>query len=129
MAVVFTSGTTGEPKGAVFGERQLDAIGDTDGGGRWGNGGRGLASTSFAHLGYMTKIPQALRGGGTTFIMGRWSAGEALAMVERHRITTLGGIPTQVALMLRHERFDTTDTTSVRHHRHGGRTGHRRAGA
>ena len=46
--------------------------------------------------------------------MGRWSAGDALEMVERHGITTLGGIPTQVALMLRHARFDSTDTSSVR---------------
>jgi acyl-CoA synthetase (AMP-forming)/AMP-acid ligase II len=114
VAVVFTSGTTGEPKGAVFAGRQLSAIGDIDGGGRWGNGGRGLSSTSFAHLGYMTKLPQALRGGGSTFLMSRWSAGEALEMVERHRVTTLGGIPTQVALMLRHERFAATDTSSVR---------------
>jgi acyl-CoA synthetase (AMP-forming)/AMP-acid ligase II len=114
VAVVFTSGTTGEPKGAVFTWHQLEAIGDIDGGGRWGGGGRGLSSTSFAHLGYMTKMPQALRGGGTTFIMVRWSAGDALEMVQRHRITALGGIPTQVALMLRHERFESTDTSSVR---------------
>jgi len=114
VAVVFTSGTTGEPKGAVFAGRQLEAIGQIDGGGRWGGGGRGLSSTSFAHLGYMTKLPQALRGGGTTYLMARWSAAEALAMVERHRVTALGGIPTQIALMLRHERFADTDTTSVR---------------
>jgi len=114
VAVVFTSGTTGDPKGAVFTWSQLEAIGQVDGGGRWGGGGRGLSSTSFAHLGYMTKLPQALRGGGTTFLMGRWSAGDALEMVERHRITGLGGIPTQVVLMLSHERFESTDTSSVR---------------
>ncbi|HTZ09572.1 MAG TPA: fatty acid--CoA ligase family protein, partial [Acidimicrobiales bacterium] len=113
VALVFTSGTTGDPKGAVFGAAQLEAIGHIDAGGRWGGGGRSLSSTSFAHLGYMTKLPQALRGGGTTFLMERWSAGVALEMVERHRITTLGGIPTQVALMLRHERFAATDVSSV----------------
>ncbi|MHB8439587.1 MAG: class I adenylate-forming enzyme family protein [Acidimicrobiales bacterium] len=114
VAIVFTSGTTGAPKGAVFGDRQLNAISFADGMRRWGGGGRGLASTSFAHLGYMTKLPQVLRGGGTTFVMGKWSARTALEMVERHAITTLGGIPTQVALMLRHERFATTDHSSVR---------------
>jgi acyl-CoA synthetase (AMP-forming)/AMP-acid ligase II len=114
VAVVFTSGTTGTPKGAVFCERQLDAISAADGGRRWGQGGRSLASTSFAHLGYMTKLLQALRGGGTSFLMTRWSAGAALEMVATHRLTTLGGIPTQVALMLAHDSFDSTDLSSVR---------------
>lgn len=114
VAIVFTSGTTGVPKGAVFGARQLDTISEVDGGRRWDGGGRGLSSTSFAHLATMTKLPQVLRGGGTTFLMERWSAGQALAMVEQHRITTLGGIPTQVALMLRHDRFGHSDVSSVR---------------
>jgi acyl-CoA synthetase (AMP-forming)/AMP-acid ligase II len=62
----------------------------------------------------MTKLPQVLRGGGTSFGMGRWSAGAALEMVARHRITSLGGIPTQIALMLAHDRFEETDVSSVR---------------
>lgn len=113
VAIVFTSGTTGTPRGAVFAGRQLDAISEVDGSRRWGGGGRGIASTSFAHLGTMTKLPQVLRSGGTSHVMARWSAAAALDMVARQRITTIGGIPTQVALMLRHERFPTTDVSSV----------------
>ncbi len=113
VAIVFTSGTTGMPKGAVFAGRQLDAISEVDGGRRWGGGGRGISSTSFAHLGTMTKLPQVLRAGGTSYVMAKWSAAAALELVERRRITTIGGIPTQVALMLRHERFTATDVSSV----------------
>src|SRR5436853_609656 len=79
-----------------------------DVGDRWGGGGRGMASTSLAHLGPMTKLQGNLRCGGTMFLMRRWSAGAALEMVARHRITALGGIPTQVALILQHPSFDTT---------------------
>jgi acyl-CoA synthetase (AMP-forming)/AMP-acid ligase II len=113
VAIVFTSGTTGTPKGAVFANRQLHAITAADIGDRWGGGGRTLAGTSFAHLGFMTKLAGALRSGGTTFLIKRWHAAEALELTERHRFTNIGGIPTQVALMLQAPGFGTRDLSSV----------------
>jgi acyl-CoA synthetase (AMP-forming)/AMP-acid ligase II len=113
VAIVFTSGTTGTPKGAVFANRQLHAITTADVGDRWGGGGRTLAGTSFAHLGFMTKLAGALRSGGTTFLIHRWHAAEALELTERHRFTNIGGIPTQIALMLQAPGFDTRDLSSV----------------
>jgi acyl-CoA synthetase (AMP-forming)/AMP-acid ligase II len=45
--------------------------------------------------------------------MTRWTARAALELVERERITTVGGVPTQVALMLRQPDFDEYDLESV----------------
>ena len=64
VAIIFTSGTTGVPKGARYGNRQLRCITQTDMGDAWDLGGRTSSGTSFAHLGFMTKLPGALRRGG-----------------------------------------------------------------
>jgi acyl-CoA synthetase (AMP-forming)/AMP-acid ligase II len=114
VAIVFTSGTTGIPKGALYGNRQLQFITDNDVGDAWGGGGRSFTGTSFAHLGFMTKLPGNLRRGGTSFIMRRWSARESLALLAEHQMTTVAGVPAQVALMLRQPDFDDYDLTSVR---------------
>jgi acyl-CoA synthetase (AMP-forming)/AMP-acid ligase II len=114
VAIVFTSGTTGTPKGAVFANRQLSFITSVDTGGNWGGGGATFAATSFAHLGPMTKLPGSLMRGGTTHVQARWSASEALRMIDEHRMPGIGGIPTQVALMLQHPDFDSYDVSSVR---------------
>ncbi|MGH9184805.1 MAG: class I adenylate-forming enzyme family protein [Acidimicrobiales bacterium] len=100
VAVVFTSGTTGLPKGAVYGGRQLDAILRVDTGWRWGGGAPALAATTFAHLGPMTKLPGVLMRGGTLYLLERWRAADAIELIARHRMPGFGGIPTQVALML-----------------------------
>jgi acyl-CoA synthetase (AMP-forming)/AMP-acid ligase II len=72
-----------------------------------------MASTSLAHLGPMTKLQGNLRGGGTTDLMLRWSAEAALRAVAEHGVNFLGGIPTQVALMMEHPSFDSFDLSSV----------------
>jgi len=113
VAIVFTSGTTGVPKGALYGNRQLSFITRTDVGDTWGTGGRGMTGTSFAHLGFMTKLAGNLRRGGTQLIMTRWSARGALQLVSRERLTTVAGVPTQLALMLRQPDFDAYDLDSV----------------
>ena len=113
VAIIFTSGTTGIPKGALYGNRQLAFITQTDIGDTWDGGGRSFSGTSFAHLGFMTKLPGSLRRGGTTFIMRRWRAADALALLSRERMTTVAGVPSQIALMLRQPDFDSYDLDSV----------------
>ena len=105
VAIIFTSGTTGLPKGAVFANRQLEAITAIDTGGTWDTGGAALAGNSFASLGPMTKLPGNLMRGGTTYLVDRWHAHDALELTSRQQLTSVAGIPTQIALMLRDPDF------------------------
>jgi acyl-CoA synthetase (AMP-forming)/AMP-acid ligase II len=107
VALVFTSGTTGQPKGALFRERQLAAISRIDVADAWGDPTAAptpmLAGTQFAHVGFMTKLPWYLRLGTTTHVLGRWRAADALACVVEHRIPSIGGVAPQIALLLRED--------------------------
>jgi acyl-CoA synthetase (AMP-forming)/AMP-acid ligase II len=119
VAIVFTSGTTGTPKGAVFGERELEAIARSDVPGwddpeAWGGGGHMIASTQFAHVGFMTKLPWYLRLGTTIHLLDRWRSSEVLRLLSEHRMTSLGGVAPQLALLLRDPEFDSYDLSSVR---------------
>jgi acyl-CoA synthetase (AMP-forming)/AMP-acid ligase II len=62
----------------------------------------------------MTKLAGNLMRGGTTYLVDRWQAHDALERTAAQRLTTVAGIPTQVALMLRQPGFDAFDLTSVR---------------
>jgi acyl-CoA synthetase (AMP-forming)/AMP-acid ligase II len=114
--IVFTSGTTGEPKGAVFTGRQLVAIATIDAGGldAWGTGTAMLASTQFCHIGFMTKLPWYLRMGCTLVLQERWRAADTLRLVAEHRMPSIGGVAAQIALLLRVPDFDDYDLSPVK---------------
>ena len=117
VAIVFTSGTTGLPRGAIFRDRQLRAVCEADLGpgweDRWDGGGHMLASTQFAHVGFMTKLPWYLRTGTTTHVLGRWRSGDVLRTVAEHRIATLGVVAPQLALLLRDPSLAELDVSCV----------------
>jgi acyl-CoA synthetase (AMP-forming)/AMP-acid ligase II len=62
----------------------------------------------------MTKLPGNLMRGGVTHLLPRWTAGDALRLTAELRMAAIGGIPTQVALMLQHPDFDRHDLSCVR---------------
>jgi acyl-CoA synthetase (AMP-forming)/AMP-acid ligase II len=114
VAIVFTSGTTGIPKGAVFTNRQLTDISRMDAGEAWGGGADQLASTQFAHVGVMTKLPWYLRLGTTTRLMHRWRAADVLRLVDQYRMPAVAAVAPQIALLLRVPEFGSYDFSCVR---------------
>ena len=114
VAVVWTSGTTGAPKGAMFDHRNLRAMARAAGD-LTRPFDRKLSPLPFAHIGYMTRPWDEISNIVTTIISPTpWRADETLRLLERERITLCQGVPTQYHLLLSHPDFDTTDLSSIR---------------
>lgn len=114
--ICFTSGTTGRAKGAVFRVRHLQAVQDLDLGpdAGWDGGSPMIASTQFAHVGMALKLPWYVRRGMTLHVMERWRADEALELVARERMPSIGVVAPQLTLMLRSPLMDSLDLSCVR---------------
>jgi acyl-CoA synthetase (AMP-forming)/AMP-acid ligase II len=114
VAVVWTSGTTGLPKGAVFDHACLAAVAaGTDVLSEPGD--RRLSPLPFAHVGSMTRTWDEVANGITTVITPTpWRAADTIRIVADERITVAQGVPTQWSLVLAHPDLEGTDTTSLR---------------
>ena len=115
-ALVFTSGTSGTPRAAMFTDAQLAAVMQLETGGAWAHqaGTPSLVSTHFAHVGPMLKLPWYLRRGLHLHVLARWRAPEYLRHVAKLRIEEIGAIPPQLALMLAAQESDKLDVSCVR---------------
>jgi acyl-CoA synthetase (AMP-forming)/AMP-acid ligase II len=112
--IVWTSGTTGAPKGAVFDHARMAAI-SANIGQLTEPGDRRLVVLPFPHVGYMTRMWDELANGTTIVIAGEpWSAGETLRLIREERITMGTGVPTQWELVLDHPDLARTDFSALR---------------
>jgi acyl-CoA synthetase (AMP-forming)/AMP-acid ligase II len=116
-AIVFTSGTTGIPKGACYAHRNILALAEIDT--RRYSGGvipfrRHLAAgLSFAHIGTMARIGIQIGHLGTSILHDAFDPDAILEVIERERLTHLGGIPTQIIMLLEHPNRSRRDLSSL----------------
>jgi acyl-CoA synthetase (AMP-forming)/AMP-acid ligase II len=112
--VVWTSGTTGEPKGAVYDHAAMEVI-SRNIGELTRPGDRRLLALPFPHVGYMTRMWDELAHGTTLVLVGEpWSAEETLRLVRDEGITMATGVPTQWSLVLAHPDVERTDFSGLR---------------
>jgi acyl-CoA synthetase (AMP-forming)/AMP-acid ligase II len=114
VVIIWTSGTTGVPKGAWFDHDSLRAA-VTTAGVMSAPFDRRLVPTPFAHAGYMAKLWEQV-GWGMTLVISPtpWTAGEMVGLLGAEHITVAGGVPTQWAKLLDEPGLATVDTSALR---------------
>lgn len=122
--ILYTSGTTGHPKGAVLTHGNLtwncfNAIVD------YGVtvSERVLLISPLFHVAALSMgaLPVLLQGG-SVILHEKFDPGAVLATIESEQITMLSGVPTTFQMLHEHPAWDTTDISSLQHLTCGGST-------
>ncbi|MFJ8083114.1 long-chain fatty acid--CoA ligase [Streptomyces sp. NPDC096205] len=114
--IMYTSGTTGRPKGAVLSHANItwnsvNVLVDTD---LAGDEVTLVVAPLFHTAGLnMTCLPTLLKGG-RVVLLGAFDAERVLETVERKRVTYMFGVPTMYDAMAAQPRWATTDLSSLR---------------
>jgi acyl-CoA synthetase (AMP-forming)/AMP-acid ligase II len=112
--VVWTTGTTGLPKGAWFDHETMAFIGASLGP-LSAPYDRKLMPIPFAHTGYMTRIyDQVLHRSAYVLTPPAWSAGSMLDVLADQKITLGQGVPTQWEKLIQLDRLEQADLSSLR---------------
>jgi acyl-CoA synthetase (AMP-forming)/AMP-acid ligase II len=112
--IVWTTGTTGLPKGAWFDHGTLRFIG-ANLGPLSAPYDRRLMPVPFAHSGYVTRVyEQVAHRSSLVLTPPVWSAKSMLEVLERERVTLGQGVPTQWEKLVMLEELDGADLSSLR---------------
>ena len=112
--IIWTSGTTGLPKGAWFDHDNLKSAVLTSGP-MGAPLARKLNGTPFAHAGYLAKVWEQVAFGMTTVLSGNpWTAAAMRRLLVDERINIAGGAPTQWAKLLELPDIETCDVSNLR---------------
>ncbi|SHN43702.1 FadD3 family acyl-CoA ligase [Cryptosporangium aurantiacum] len=114
--VLFTSGTTGAPKGVMSSHRQTLSVAAV-----WARGASltpddryAVVNPFFHSFGYKAGIIAAMTAGTTIYPVATFDPEALLGLIERERITVLPGAPTIFTTLINHPKRETYDLSSLR---------------
>ncbi len=115
LIIVYTSGTTGQPKGAVHSHVTLRNAENIC---RWMHIEEGdviLGHMPFYHVaGAIASVEPAILKAATIVTMAHWEPAEAIRVIARERVNVMGGIPTHFIDLIDQKRRDPVDTKCLK---------------
>ena len=115
--ILYTSGTTGQPKGAELTHfnlsRNAEIVGRTTCGIEPGDVVLGSLPL-FHSFGQTVSMNASMRVGATLTLLPKFDPGEALATMQRDRVTHFYGVPTMYGALLHHPDRERYDTSALR---------------